>query len=498
MAGILVAVCVFAAGAILATSRTDSELIGGVGLLAVAALFAMIVTRINPIRVLNRGQIIESGQERVRAIYEMANTLGTTLDYQQVMQAALDIGLLGLKDLSPDSREHMTGMVLLFRNNVLHIVSARGLTRPDEKITIAGREGIVGKALKIAEPVIASDAHTDPELSYVTALAAARSVLVVPLRSGYSNYGVLIFGTPEARAFDEEHIELLTAIGSQAIIALQNAVLYSNLNEEKERILEVEEVARKKLARDLHDGPTQSISTIVSRIDLLKRNLTDRKVDANTTADELAKISDIARRTTKEIRNMLFTLRPLVLETQGLIPAVQQLVAKMKDTHNLDVVLQTQSGVEQLIEHGAQGVLFYIVEEAVNNARKHARAKRIYVKLYSTEQYVTCEVEDDGVGFDVASVMEGYHKRSSLGMINMQERVEMIGGTLTIDSKPNQGTRISIRLPVSVTSATSGRSKTSNGNALHNKVGGPPLPKIATRTMPRQRGPLPKLEHTDG
>jgi signal transduction histidine kinase len=488
----------FAAGAILAMSQTVPDLIAGVGLLLMAALLTMIATRINPIRMLNRGQLVESGQERVRAIYEMANTLGTTLDYQKVMQAALDIGLLGLKDLSPDSRENMTGMVLLFRNNVLHIVSARGLTRQDDKITIAGREGIVGKALKIVEPVISSDAHTDPELSYITALASARSVLVVPLRSGYSNYGVLIFGTPEPRAFDSEHIELLTAIGSQAIIALQNAVLYSNLTEEKERILEVEEVARKKLARDLHDGPTQSISTIVSRIDLLKRNLTERKVDANSTADELAKISDIARRTTKEIRNMLFTLRPLVLETQGLIPAVQQLVAKMKDTHNLDVVLQTQSGVEQYIEHGAQGVLFYIVEEAVNNARKHARAKHIYVRLSTNEQTVTCEIEDDGVGFDVASVMEGYHKRSSLGMINMQERVEMIGGALTITSAPNQGTRISIRLPATVTTAASGRSKTGNGNTLYNKVGGPPLPKLPAREIPRRRGPLPKLEHTDG
>ena len=133
--------------------------------------------------------------------------------------------------------------------------------------------------------------------------------------------------------FTTEHVEMLSAVCSQATIALQNAQLYQSLQQEKNRIVEIGENERKKLARDLHDGPTQSIAAIAMRINYTRKLLEREpdKVDA-----ELAKIEDLARRTTKEIRHMLFTLRPLVLETQGLVAALQQSIQK---------ILETDSGV---------------------------------------------------------------------------------------------------------------------------------------------------------
>jgi signal transduction histidine kinase len=131
-----------------------------------------------------------------------------------------------------------------------------------------------------------------------------------------------------------------------------------------------------------------------------------------------------------------------------LIAALGQLAEKMRDTHNTEVSLKGQANVEELLDANAQGVLFYIVEEAVNNARKHAKATNIWVRLYRREAFVMVEIEDDGVGFDVSAVDASYDQRGSLGMVNMRERAELIEGTLRIQSAAGRGTKISILVPI--------------------------------------------------
>jgi len=390
-------------------------------------------------------QRLRSARERARAIYEMANTLSATLDYRRVLEAAQAIGTLGLRDdMGPEAR--LISAVLLFQgeDNLLRVVTSRGLTRADEIVAISGQRGVVGLALKQAEPVFAGDAGRDPELRYFVAFQESKSVLAIPLRAGFDVYGVIIFGSDRPNAFSDEHVELMTAIGTQSTLSLQNAVLYQNLLNEKERIVEVEEDARKKLSRDLHDGPTQSVAAIAMRVNYIRRLIERQPQQA---IEELWKVEELARRTTKEIRHMLFTLRPLVLETQGLIAAFGQLAEKMRDTHNTNVMLQGQPDVEKYLDTNAQGVLFYIVEEAVNNARKHAESNTIWVRLYRREAFVVAEIEDDGVGFDVGEVDSTYDQRGSLGMVNMRERAELIEGTLRIQSAVGRGTKISVLVP---------------------------------------------------
>lgn len=385
----------------------------------------------------------QSSQQRARAIYEMAATLGATLDYNKVLNSALDVGLLGLSEMGPDAR--LIGMVMLFEEDELRVATSRRLTRQDESKRVPGKQGILAQALRQAEPVFQSDVTDDPELKYFAAFQEARSVMVIPLRAGFDNYGLIVLGTPQKDAFSEDHVELLTAIGTQATIALQNAALYETLRVEKERIVEVEEDARKKLARDLHDGPTQSIAAIAMRVNYIRKLLEKKPEDAN---EELVKVEELARRTTKEIRHMLFTLRPLVLETQGLGPALQQFAQKMKETHDLDVTVQVQQGAESMLESHAQGVLFYVVEEAVGNARKHAQAEHINVRLYRRENNFIVEVQDDGVGFDIEAVNTNYDQRGSLGMVNMRERAALVEGHLRIDSAKGKGTKISVIVPL--------------------------------------------------
>ncbi len=389
---------------------------------------------------------LRSARERASAIFEMANTLSATLDHRRVLEAAQTIGSLALReDLGEEVR--LFSAVLLFqgKDNLLRVVSSRGLTRADETTAVPGRRGVLGLALKGAEPVFAGDGNQDPELRYFVAFQEAKSVLAIPLRAGFDVYGVMVFGSDQANAFSDEHVELMTAIGTQSTMALQNAVLYQDLLEEKERIVEVEEDARKKLARDLHDGPTQTVAAIAMRVNYIRRLIERQPQQA---IEELWKVEDLARRTTKEIRHMLFTLRPLVLENQGLLAALRQLADKMRDTYDTTVIVEGKPDVEVYLDINGQGVIFYIVEEAVNNARKHAQSQHIWVRLAARGAFVVVEIEDDGVGFDVEAVDAGYDRRGSLGMVNMRERAELIEGALRIESKLGEGTKISVLVPI--------------------------------------------------
>ncbi len=389
--------------------------------------------------------------ERLRAIYELTSTLTATLSYKRVLDSALDLGYTALNpNPDPDEPvvdEKLVSAVFLFKGDEMHVGSARRFTNSDMRVTLRGNEGILKKIFADAEPVLTTDIGYDPELGRIIALRSCTSAYCFPLRSGFNVYGAMLFAHPDPNYFTKERCSLLDIIGRQSVIAVQNARLYQDLVEEKERMVDVQEETRKKLARDLHDGPTQSVAAIAMRINLARRML---KKDGKGTEAELVKIEELAHRTTKEVRHMLFTLRPLILESQGLTAALDAMAEKMRETFTQNVIINVDEKVLEDMEMGKQGVIFYIIEEATNNSRKHASAVHIWVRLRSFETGIALlEIEDDGLGFDVAAVNKSYDKRGSLGMVNLRERTELVNGLLNIDSAPGKGTRIQVYIPLS-------------------------------------------------
>jgi signal transduction histidine kinase len=384
-------------------------------------------------------------RERTQLIYAMAGTLNTTLNYEKVLNAALDVGVLGLRKMGEQNR--LISAVMLFQGRDLRIAASRGFTQKDVTLTVPATRGILGIAVNQSEPVFGGDARSDPELQYFNGLVNAKSMMALPLRAGFNKFGVLLFASEQADAFSDEHIELLNSITTQATIALQNATLYLNLRQEKDKLIQVEEDARKKLARDLHDGPVQLVAAVAMRSNMIRTMFT-RKGEFNP--DELGKVEELAKQATKEIRHTLFTLRPLVLETQGLIAALRQIAEKMRETFECNVIVEPQPNIafETLLNANQQNVIFYITEEAVNNARKHAESQHIWVRLFKQSEYVILEIQDDGKGFDVKAVETGYEKRGSLGMINMRERAELAEGTVKLESAKGQGTKITVIVPI--------------------------------------------------
>ncbi len=393
---------------------------------------------------LSLNQVRERERERTRAFFSMAAELSSTLNYERVLDMALDISAQSLADIDSETTD-LVSALLLYTNGDMHVASDRGLTHADRRMTFPGEHGVLDRTLISGEPRVTRTPSEDPELQRLVGMHGRQVVLCIPLSAGLETYGVLLFAHREPHYFNAERVEILWAIAQQAMIALQNARLYRDLEQEKERITEIQEEARKKLARDLHDGPTQTIAAIAMRVNFARR-LMER--DPKAAADELYKVEDMARRTTREIRHMLFTLRPLILESQGMVAALMQLAEKMHETHDQNIIIKADPEVADEMEMATQGVVFYIAEEAINNARKHAEAEHIWVRLERREDMFVLEVEDDGVGFNVGAVDANYEQRGSLGIVNMRERAELVNGVLHIESAEGRGTCITVYVPL--------------------------------------------------
>jgi signal transduction histidine kinase len=439
-------------------------LIGIVGLagLLVGVILTLVFSRVRKRKLLSKGrknadqaryetQRNYLHSQRLQDVYKLLTNLTATLSYQRVIDKALDYSMSALTSPNDQAADHLVSAVLLFIDEgvgpVLYIAASRRLTRSDLRDTFPASDGILKKTIDEGAPLLTRTISQDPELGRIYAFQSCKSAYCLPLRHGLDTFGVLLYAHPERDYFNIEHREILDIIANQAMVAIQNARLYHDLEQEKERMMETQEDARKKLARDLHDGPTQSVAAIAMRVNFARR-LIER--DTGAAAQELYKIEDLARRTTKEIRHMLFTLRPLVLESQGLNAALESMAEKMKETFEQNVLIDVDKTVEKEIEMGKQGVIFAIVEEAVNNARKYAQAQHIWIRLKPIQKDIAVlEVQDDGVGFDVDHVDASYESRGSLGMINMRERTDLVNGIIRIDSKVGKGTRIQVVIPLS-------------------------------------------------
>ncbi len=402
---------------------------------------------------LNRRREMEKNAEvqeraRIQAFYRLIETLSSTLNYRVVLDSTLDLSFSALTGKA-DPGENMPSAVLLFENDRLSVANARRFSPADLKRKFSANTGLLQTTLGSGECQTSTDIRSDPELGRISAFQSCKAGVCLPLSRGLDSFGVMVFAHPDPAFFSPDKLELLQMISRQAIIAIQNALLYQQLQIENEHMLETQEEARNKLARDLHDGPTQSVSAIAMRLEVARKMLLSKPAEVET---ELKNIEDLARRTTNEIRHMLFTMRPLVLESDGLDAALHAIADKTMVTYKQKVKVETEAKIIQKLDPSKQTVIFYLVEEAVNNARKHANAHLIWVRLRSFSrdaEIALLEIIDNGSGFDLGKVNSDYAHRGSLGMVNLQERTQLINGLLHIDSIAGRGTRVLIFIPLS-------------------------------------------------
>ena len=376
-------------------------------------------------------------RDQMRALYEVAYMLSTTMNYQSVLDAALSES----RKLVP----YTTGLVLLSTGNSdeLYVAAAYGAHENDSTVRIQVGRGSIGQALRSADPCIIADAGSEPEVQPIIALTRCKAACLVPLRAALRTYGIMIIASDRPNAFTQEQLGMVTALANYVIIALHNAQLVHDLREERAKLLSKEEEVRHQLARDLHDGPAQALAAITMNVEFIKRLL---ERDPERVGGELDRLGALAKRTTHEVRTMLFELRPLVLETQGLDTTLSQYFERFQSDGS-KIILETNN-VTVNLDTKTEGTLFNIIQESVSNALKHAKAQHIWVRLRQTSAMLEATVQDDGRGFDLQKVLASYEQRGSFGLLNIEERAKLIGGFAEMHSAPGEGTTVRVVVPL--------------------------------------------------
>jgi signal transduction histidine kinase len=274
---------------------------------------------------------------------------------------------------------------------------------------------------------------------------AVNSMICAPMTIRGKPVGVLqILNKHSGERFNSSDKELLLAFAAQSAIIIRNAALYQALRDERDKLVAVEEDIRKQMARDLHDGPVQVVAAISMNVDFVRMLMKREPERVNSELDEVEKL---AERAVRQLRTMMFELRPVILETQGLIPALEAYSSRLTETEPFFVHLEVEGKVPRLTKQ-ANSAIFAIVQEAVGNAKKHSNADNIWLEATCRDNVLSVTVRDDGEGFDVAAMQNNYEARGSLGMINMRERAEMIEGTFSIESTLGKGATVRIVAPL--------------------------------------------------
>ena len=321
-------------------------------------------------------------------------------------------------------------------------VALEGARMPADK-------GIAGWVATNREPLIVDDVNRDNRHYRDIAQDydfSTTSILCVPLIAKGQVIGVLqVLNKEPGKYFTPEDQEILTTFAAQSAVAIENARLYQSLREEHDRLIAVEEDVRRGLARELHDGPAQMLAAIIMSANFVQQAIAHESIEHAVA--ELDEMLPVAEKALRQVRTLLFNLRPVILETQGLVPALESYARRLRDAEGMNVVLNAEGEFGRL-SHNAEVAVFTIVQEAITNAKKHARASRIDIDVAPDDGELVVIIRDNGVGFNTKDVSDGYDERGSLGMLNMQERAEIVEGSLTVSSQTGQGTTITMRLPL--------------------------------------------------
>ncbi|MCU9612993.1 sensor histidine kinase [Caldibacillus lycopersici] len=207
------------------------------------------------------------------------------------------------------------------------------------------------------------------------------------------------------------------------------------------KIIEAQEEERKHISREIHDGPAQMLANVMMRSDLIEKIYEQDGIDAALL--EIRQLKKSVRDALYEVRHIIYDLRPMTLDDLGLVPTLKKYLQTIEDYYQTAKIMFVYIGEDRRIASKMEVALFRMIQESVQNAMKHANANTIQVKLEMMKNRITALIKDDGIGFDQSQRKEG-----SFGLLGMKERVELLDGALTVDSKPGRGTTVIISIPL--------------------------------------------------
>jgi two-component system, NarL family, sensor kinase len=323
------------------------------------------------------------------------------------------------------------------------------------KIRLPLGSGVSGWVASHREPVvIIDDKEADPRYLPIESLRGREftSMLSVPMETDPGGLvGVLNVHTVARREFTDGDVELLRVIGRLIAGAMHQARLHRRLVARErahelfvEQVIEAQEIERRRLAGDIHDGISQRLITLSYRLDAAARAVGENPAEASQQLDEARELAGF---TLQEARAAISGLRPPVLDDLGLAGGLASLARSMPPM-DLDLDLSSV----RLPEH-IELALYRIAQEGLQNVVKHAAASTVRLRFAVDDDTAHLEIVDDGVGFDMFENPLGGDEMGGYGVLSMAERAELVGGRLNIRSRPGAGTAVTATIPLPSTMA---------------------------------------------
>jgi len=225
--------------------------------------------------------------------------------------------------------------------------------------------------------------------------------------------------------------------------------IYGQLEDIKEKqylgikVIQAQEEERYRLSREIHDGPAQILANLVMKTELCEKLI---DIDINKAKEELKVLREIMRSSLKDVRKIIYDLRPMSLDDLGLVPTVERLITQHNETSDIYVEFKFFGDKIKLLPV-IEVACFRIIQESLNNIKKHSKATRASVKIEITKNTIILVISDNGIGFSRESIKKS-DDYNGYGLMSMEERVTLLNGKFEINSSPGRGTKILVSIPI--------------------------------------------------
>jgi signal transduction histidine kinase len=305
-------------------------------------------------------------------------------------------------------------------------------------------ESLSGWVAQTGKPRVVDNLLEERQLTTsLASRAGMRSFVAVPLMSRDRALGVMDLADEQYRRFSTQDVELLSSVGNEIGVAIENAYLYENMRYYAQQITRAQEDERARIARELHDDTIQSLIMLSRQVEGLAR--TDERLSP-ARARRLEELQRIIDEVIQGVRRFSRDLRPSILDDLGLAPALEGLAASLTEKDGILTRLWV-TGEQRRLSPETELTLFRITQEALNNVKKHAEATQVVITVEFTDGTVEMTVRDNGKGFPQTARTDELAALGHLGLIGMHERARLLGGTLLIQSQVGLGTKIVVTVP---------------------------------------------------
>lgn len=308
-----------------------------------------------------------------------------------------------------------------------------------EKARLVVEEDLVAEVIKTGEPVIVPDLSQEPGVfSNTVAKSGFQSVISVPLKSKTAVIGILTIVSRNRGCFTREDMHLLTNMSNQITMAIENARLY-----EKVQIMAVLE-ERERIAREMHDGLAQVLSYVIIKSQAARQFISSGQEPQAT--KQLKELETDAQEVYADVREVILGLKSMTLPQGDILSALQEYALRFSQTSGIRTEVEFSNVKLPPLPTNTELQVIRIIQEALTNVRKHAKAKHAWVRILGNSSDFIIDIIDDGHGFNTSRIRRGDWPK--FGLQTMRERAESIMGTLDIESFRGKGTKVSLRVPL--------------------------------------------------